>query len=130
MELTLNLGVLALRLLQQVNPSASHAWLLAPSQHPLPPRARHRVEGPAPPVCCGPPSGTPGARLAHTPLRSGYRSLPPPCFRVRRDMVAKALAVRGPGAQGNGEAGAEQNKSDGRAKSSRVTSSKTPCHGG
>lgn len=73
-ELTLNLGVLASRPLQQANPDASHARLPAPSQHPLPPRARRRAEGPAPPACCGPPSGNPGARLAHTPSLSGYQA--------------------------------------------------------
>lgn len=63
---------------------------------------------------------------------------PPPSFpsfpvHVRRDRdskVPEALAVWEPGAQGNGEASAEQGESNGCAESSRVTSSRTPCQGG
>lgn len=81
-------------------------------------------------ACCDPPSGSPAARLACTPSLSHYHSLPPLCFPVRRDTVEEALAVRGPGAQGNGEAGAKQGKGDSHAESGRVTSSRTPCQGG
>lgn len=96
-ELTLNLGVLASRPLQQANPDASRARLPALSWHPLPPRARHRAEGPAPPTCYSPPSGTPGACM---PWLSGHRGLSPPCFPVWRDTAAEVLAVQGPWSAG------------------------------
>lgn len=119
-ELTLNLGVLILMPLQQVNPDAPHAQLPVPSQPPLPLRACCRVEAPMPPACCSPPSGSPAACLARTSSLSHYCGLPPPCFCIRRDRVAEALAVQGLGAQGNGEAGTKQGEGDGHAISGRL----------
>lgn len=73
-QLTLNLGVLASRPLQQANPNVSHAQVTAPpaTQGMSPSR------GPCADACWGPPSGTPAACLTHTPLLSVYcLHLPP-----------------------------------------------------
>lgn len=130
MEVTLNLGVLASRLLQEANPHASPCP--APSPFPAPSAAQGTPSsrGSHAARLLRSPFRDPCACLAHTPLLSSHRGLPPPCFRVRRDTVTGALAVRGPGAQGNGKAGTELGESDGRAESSGVTSSRTPRQGG